>query len=192
MDIAWNPWMGMDSNSFEIEGNDCNNWKVVRPFQPEVDEIRFNAQATAPLPLEAVQDLFRIYKTKIQSPLVPASGDALEAVYVTKDFFQASPGGVTSDSLKDDTLAFFSIVMSYAKTSTDFSSEPGRSIKSIIPIMPRNDFTTIYKRLKEDNAIPTIDGSLWDLVSKLSCYKNEGDDGTTIAYVERIPAALRC
>ncbi|KAL1602366.1 hypothetical protein SLS60_005782 [Paraconiothyrium brasiliense] len=178
---AWNPWAKMKPNSFEIEGNECNNWKVFRPFEVKTDDIPFNAQATAPMPLEAVQDLFRISKTRIQSPLVPASG-ADDAVYVTKDFFQASPGGVRSDSLKDDTLAFFSIVMSYAKAETDFSSKPGKSIKSTIPIMPRNDFTTIYKKLKEDSAIPTIDGSLWDLVNKLSCYKNGGNDGTTIVY----------
>jgi hypothetical protein len=178
----------MPDNSWEIEGIDCK-WEVTNPENSgdvgNGNICRFAPQATAPMPLEAIQDLFGKATTRPQGKtyaLLPGPQQK-NLVYVTKDFFQASspPGGLQGDSLKDDVLGFFSLVVSYAKANKcpedEDPTECRSSIKDLTTsIMPRNDFTSMYKLLKTQNAMPSIQGSLWDLVATLSCYKNSGSN----------------
>ncbi|KAF2795961.1 hypothetical protein K505DRAFT_359715 [Melanomma pulvis-pyrius CBS 109.77] len=164
---AWNPYAGMTPNSFEIDQNECNNWKVVLPVISGVaTAVSFSPQATAPMPFEShSRTVSKSYNER------------------TFDFFQASPspGGLALDSLKDDTLGFFSLVMSYAKVDKKAPNMDG-SVKEATSIMPRNDFSLIYKLLKDSGAMPSIQGSLWDLINTLSCYKNDPNDGNNIVF----------
>lgn len=166
----------MNPNSFAIDQNECNNWKITSPENSgDAAQITFSSQATAPMPLEAVQDLFGKAIRGETTVLLPGRTPA-GTVYVTKDFFQTSPGGLAPDSLKDDILGFFSLVLSYAKADKSEDTLTGGSVKDVTSIMPRNDFSLIYKLLKDSGAMPSIQGSLWDLVSTLSCYKNDGSN----------------
>lgn len=88
-------------------------------------------------------------------------------VYVTKDFFQSKPNGISSDSVKDDVLGFFSLVVLYAKSAK--VEEDDDSPKDLLSIMPRTDFTNLFKQVK-----PAVPGKLYDIVSTLACYKNSG------------------
>ena len=54
-------------------------------------------------------------------------------VTVTKEFFQSSPSGMSSDDVEDDLLGFFSLVMTYTKAA-DQVDESG--IKALISIIP--------------------------------------------------------
>jgi hypothetical protein len=165
----------MSDNSFEIEDNECNPWEVFEPENSgDVAGLTWAPQATSPMPLEAIHDLFgKIIRTD-QHVLIPRRPQK-NLVYVTKDFFQASqsPGGLAGDSVKDDVLGFLSLVLSYAKA--DKTGDSDTSIKDTTSIMPRTDFSSIYKRLKDDGAMPNIQGSLWDMVVTLSCYANDGN-----------------
>ena len=170
----------MDPNSWEVEDNKCNPYKVTQPDNSgdvgNANICKFAPQATAPMPLEAIQDLFEKTIKKTSSVLKPDRAPP-GTVWVTKDFFAKSPGGVSGDSLKDDTLGFFSLVMSYAKADKCPDDEDcANSVKDVTSIMPRNDFSSIYKLLKDNGGMPDITGSLWDLVLALSCFKNSGSD----------------
>jgi hypothetical protein len=156
----------MSDNSFEIEDNECNPWEVFEPENSgDVAGLTWAPQATSPMPLQAIHDLFgKIIRTD-QHVLIPRRPQK-NLVYVTKDFFQASqsPGGLAGDSVKDDVLGFLSLVLSYAKA--DKTGDSDTSIKDTTSIMPRTDFSSIYKRLKDDGAMPNIQGS---------CYANDGN-----------------
>lgn len=93
---------------------------------------------------------------------------------VTKDFFKTNPGGIAPESVKDDVLGFFSLVLSYAKGAEIF--EEGDYPKEIMSIMPRTDFVTLYDQVK--TAVP---GQLYDIVKALACFQNKG---TGAVYVE--------
>jgi hypothetical protein len=163
----------MKDNSFSIDGSECNPWDVRMPATSgAAAQCNFAPQATAPMPLEAIQDLFGKWVRDEKDTVLLPQNRGQDTVWVTKDFFQASspPGGLDKGSLKDDLSGFFSLVLSYAKY--DKYKDDQLSIKSVTPIMPRNDFSSIWKRLKDDDAVPTIQGSLWDLISTLACYKN--------------------
>ena len=88
-------------------------------------------------------------------------------VYVTKDFFQAKPNGISSDTVKDDVLGFFSLVVSYAKGAKD--EEEDTSPKEIISLMPRTDWTNLFNQVK-----PAVPGTLYDIVNILACYSGSG------------------
>jgi hypothetical protein len=168
----------MDLNSFEINQNECNNWKIIDPENSgDAAKCKFSTQATAPMPLEAIQDLFG-KATRIETSALIPGKKPQGTVYVTKDFFQASPspGGLVPDSLRDDVLGFFSMIVSYAKASKIESELPNGSVKDVTSIMPRSDFSSIYKLLKDSGAMPSIQGSLWDLINTISCYKNDGNN----------------
>ena len=87
-------------------------------------------------------------------------------VTVTKEFFQSSPSGMSSDDVEDDLLGFFSLVMTYTKAA-DQVDESG--IKALMSIMPRTDFTTMFKLVKSK-----VKGDLYDIVKILACYKGSG------------------
>lgn len=176
--ISWDPSADMANNQWNIDGNACNPWKVSNPSRGGgPGNLIWSVQATAPLPFEAINDLAAAAVTNpVTSPLLPAVRPGKNVVSVTKQFFQSTPNGISSDSVKPDVLGFFSLVISYAKGATDISSNPvysGSSPKSTISIMPRTEFVTLYAQVKS-----TLPGTstLYDLVKILACYKNVVDE----------------
>jgi len=173
LQITWNPSADMKDPNVAVDQSKCNPWKIT---QPETGggaaNIGWAPQVTAPLPLEAISDLFSYIVTKSssnnQAPiLLPSRNPSNQMVYVTKEFFQSKPNGISSDSVKADVLGFFSLVISYAKAAkTEMEDESPKELSSI---MPRTDFTNIFKQVKQ--AVP---GTLYDIVKILACYKNNG------------------
>ncbi|KAL8918374.1 MAG: hypothetical protein Q9208_007393 [Pyrenodesmia sp. 3 TL-2023] len=167
---SWDPSAKMDHNELDIEDSTCNPWSVVSPETGgSPDSIFWAAQVTAPLPLEAISDLFNQAVNEQASALLPKIRPEKNMVHVTKDFFQTSPNGISSDTVTDDVLGFFSLVISYAKGAR--KEESDTSPKEIISIMPRTDFTNIFSLLKAD-----VSGDLYNIVTKLACYKNNEDN----------------
>ena len=87
---------------------------------------------------------------------------------VTKDFFQSKPNGIDPENVKDDVLGFFSLLLSYVKGASVLPQD--QSPKNIISIMPRSDWSTLFKQVS--SAVP---GDLYDLVKVLGCYRDYGD-----------------
>lgn len=179
----------MPQNTWDIDENECNPWHVSGPSAFNPDYLSWQVQATAPLPFEAISDLFaESIVTSPSSPLLPATANIAKRnkISVTSKFFQSSPNGITSGSVKQDLLGFFSLVVSYAKaaSSTDPPIYQEESPKSRLSIMPRTDFVTLYAQVS--GALPGSD-TLYNLVKVLACYKNDDDD---VEYVSRHPATL--
>ena len=130
-------------------------------------DVGWSIQATVPMPLEAIHDIigdgYSGKGSQLLSSIEPTNQGRI--VYVTKDFFQASPNGMTSNSVKNDVLGFLSVVVSYVKSEKSIG--PNKSYKHSISLMPRTDFVSIYNTIKG-----SIQGSLYDLVKVLTCYRN--------------------
>lgn len=138
-------------------------------------KLKWGPQVTAPMPLEAVQDLISAAMDGGQgSPLLSIKKPGRGLVMVTKDFFKTKPGGISSDDVKEDVLGFFSLVLSYAKGAEILDEE--QSPKDITNIMPRSDFKTIFDQVKQ--AVPAQ--QLYDIVKALACFENKD---TSIEYV---------
>ena len=173
--MAWNPYSGMPNNQWNIDGNNCNPWKVTKPDTANPGSITWSMQVTAPLPFEAINDLFASAISNPTSPLLPAlkRQASSNVVSVTKEFFQSKPNGISQDDVKADVLGFLSLVISYIKFAkpTDPPNYQQRSPKFTISIMPRTEFVTLYSQIK----LPGT-GSLYNLLKTLACYKNYEDD----------------
>ncbi|KAL8959825.1 MAG: hypothetical protein Q9193_003375 [Seirophora villosa] len=166
-DLAkWNPFKDMQHPKVYVEDSTCNPWTITKPNKAGAfRDLAWSTQVTAPLPLEAIHELFEKAAANEASPLLPGINPAKGMVYVTKDFFQANPHGISPDSVERDVLGFFSLVLSYAKGALTVTN--GNSPKKIISIMPRTDWTTIFDQIK-----PAVSGSLYDLVKILACYRS--------------------
>ncbi|KAL8833008.1 MAG: hypothetical protein Q9176_008112 [Flavoplaca citrina] len=158
----WNPFKGMQDPKVDVVDSTCNPWTII---QPSVDRafpnLEWAMQVTAPLPLEAIHDLFRKAIANEASPLLPMFSPATNMVFVTTDFFQSKPNGISKDSVGDDVLGFFSLLISYAKRASRVTRD--NSPKTIISIMPRTDWTT-------------VPGQVYELVKVLACYKHDGKE----------------
>lgn len=167
----------MPNNKWEIDGNNCNPWVISIPTTGNnIDRLGWSVQVTAPLPFEAINNLFAAaLVTSATSPLLPFYQPWRNIVSVTQKFFQASPNGISPDSVKADVLGFFSLVISYAKlaTPTNPPNYMTRGPKFTISIMPRTEFVTLYAQVK--SILPGT-GTLYNLVKILTCYKNYEDD----------------
>ncbi|KAK4690725.1 hypothetical protein P7C71_g6131, partial [Lecanoromycetidae sp. Uapishka_2] len=156
------------SNPNTVTVTDCNidDWKIDRPENPgDVDQIAWEPQATAPMPLEGIQELI----STVVGDQLPISPLLIEndMVLVTKDFFQKVD--VKPENLTDDVLGFFSLMMSYIKADWTFGDSG--SIKKLVPIMPRTDFTSIYiSQMKK--TIPSSE--FYDVCKELACFRNDG------------------
>lgn len=158
----------MTNNKVNIPKTPCNPWDIIDPETGgKAADIGWGPQITAPLPLKAINELFGQRNSDQRSALLQSRYPNQNMVMVTKDFFQASPNGISSDSVGDDVLGFFSLVMSYAKAADKLDDE---SPKTLMSIMPRTDFSTMFKLVKSD-----VPGTLYDIVKTLSCYKNSGN-----------------
>ncbi|KAL8875309.1 MAG: hypothetical protein Q9192_009069 [Flavoplaca navasiana] len=165
----WNPFKGMQDPKVDVVDSTCNPWTII---QPSVDRafpnLEWAMQVTAPLPLEAIHDLFRKAIANEASPLLPMFSPATNMILVTKDFFQSNPNGVSRDSVGDDVLGFFSLVISYAKRASRVTRD--NSPKTIISIMPRTDWTSIFNQVRQ--AVP---GQIYELVKVLACYEHDDE-----------------
>ena len=113
----------MPNNQWNIEGNNCNPWVISNPTTGNgAGNLLWSTQVTAPLPFEAINDLFVAALVRpVTSPLLPSIGAWTNVVSVTQKFFQSSPNGISPESVKADVLGFFSLVISYAKKATPTS-----------------------------------------------------------------------
>lgn len=156
-----------------VDQSRCNPWEIAEPKTGGgAANIGWAPQVTAPLPLEAISDLFSYIVTgscsnSQASTLLPIRNPGNRMVYVTKDFFQSKPNGISSDSAKADVLGFFSLVISYAKAAKAEMEDD--CPKELTSIMPRTDFKNIFKQVKQ-----SVPGTLYDIVKILACYKNNG------------------
>ncbi|KAL8881308.1 MAG: hypothetical protein Q9198_001467 [Flavoplaca austrocitrina] len=170
----WNPFKDMQDPKVDVENSNCNPWTIVQPSKDgAIRQLPWAMQATAPLPLEAIHDLFRKAVANEASPLLPGINSARNMAFVTKDFFQANPNGISPDSVRADVLGFFSLVLSYAKGASKVTS--GNSAKNIISIMPRTDWTNLFNQIR-----PAVPGELYDLVKVLACYRYFEDGAVEI------------
>ncbi|TVY15049.1 hypothetical protein LARI1_G006716 [Lachnellula arida] len=172
---AWDSSTKKNRNSFNIDQSTCNRWTITTPDAgKDFEDIHWSPSVTAPLPLEAISDLFAKNTANQAHALLPeVKGRGMRChvsrwmISVTKDFFQSSPNGISSTAVNDDVLGFFSLVVSYAKAAKSFNVD--ESPKMPITIIPRTDFTTIFAQVKG-----VVPGDLYDLVKVLACYKNNG------------------
>ena len=108
-------------NPAVIIGSDTrNDWRIGKPTTGGAfGSMRWAPQVTAPLPLESINDLFSKALAGTRSTLLPYFNANRNIVYVTKDFFQSSPNGISPEKVTDDVLGFFSLILSYAKSATE-------------------------------------------------------------------------
>jgi len=145
----------MNPNSFDIDGSPCNPWKIKEPEDSAgSNNILWGPQVTAPMPLEAISDLFAKNAANQPDPLLEKLNDqgkrgkvSQRMISVTKVFFQSNPNGISSATVKDDVLGFFSLIISYAKAAK--AQEEDQSPKMLTTIMPRTDFTTIFAQVSK-------------------------------------------
>lgn len=138
-------------------------------------DVLWAPQVTAAMPLEAISDLFAKNIANVANALLPklnsqgkrGSKVSQQMISVTADYFQSGPNGITSTTVKDDVLGFFSLVLSYAKSARGEMED--QSPKMLTTIMPRTDFVTIFAQVKS-----SVPGTLYDIVKVLGCYKLDG------------------
>ncbi|KAF8856532.1 hypothetical protein BDZ45DRAFT_594090, partial [Acephala macrosclerotiorum] len=161
--------MAPPSNAVTIDGSTVDDWVVKFPeTDGTIDSLTWAPQVTAPMPLEAIADLFTKALGGQASDLLSKKNPNRNMVSVTKDFFQSSPNGITSDAVTADVLGFFSLIVSYAKAAK--AEEENESPKELTSIMPRTDFTNLFNFVKAK-----VPGDLYELVKVLACYKNTAD-----------------
>ncbi|OTA64293.1 hypothetical protein K449DRAFT_421652 [Hypoxylon sp. EC38] len=169
--IAWKPWDGPEANDIDVANSNCNPWSIKGVRQgtnPEI--IQWDAQVTAPMPLEAMYFLMKDHSYN----RVPPDRNFLDGtdtggnnlvVVVTQEYFQSNPNGIDGNKVTDDVLGFCSLVLSYAKLAKK-NLIPDQSPKVFLPFMPRTEFNTIFQQVKTK-----IPGDLFTLFNSLACYK---------------------
>ena len=170
--------MNMPNNQFNVDGNTCNPWAIILPQTGNLPgNLMWAMQVTAPLPFEAINDLFeKTLVPPVTSPLLAGFRPSENIVSVTQEFFQSTPNGISPNSVKADVLGFLSLIMSYAKSAkpTNPAVYSTKSPKNTISIMPRTDFVTLYAQVQ--STLPLGSGTLYGLVKVLACYKNYESD----------------
>ena len=95
LQLTWAPSADMKDPQVDMAGSACNPWKITEPRTGDAaGTIYWALQVTAPLPLEAIQDLFAKAVGNQGSALLPGIAPSRNMVHVTKDFFQANPNGI--------------------------------------------------------------------------------------------------
>ena len=133
-------------------------------------------QVTVPMPLEAIQWIIE-YPRPADDEHVKLYRPSRNQVKVMAAFFKKSPGGVSTADVqyRPDVLGFLSVVLTFAKIARPLPKN--ESPKGFSSIMPRNDFTTIYKTQGIDRVLPP--NKLYEIVKGLACFKNSGNDVAT-------------
>lgn len=141
------------------------------------EDFKWAPQVTAPYPFQGIAALFAAnHFGKSTETILSSPRKNVNMIYVTPDFFQSSPGGISSGMAGYDLLGFFSVILSYAKAAhslpVDFSP------KLLFPIMPRTEFTTMYSQIKSQ--IPES-ASLYEILKILACYRYKDQNQLELA-----------
>ncbi|KAI9172688.1 hypothetical protein HJFPF1_02199 [Paramyrothecium foliicola] len=149
----------------DTEDDGCNTWFVTSESKGKKDGD-FSAQITVAMPLNAMDELFKLTKTNGQHKLLALSTRKKEKmVWVNKKFFMDTPEGV--DGSDAEVRGFFSLLLTYAKHAD--TANVDQSAKMISSFMPRTNFVTMYQIIS--SKIPGVD--IYELAKKLACYKND-------------------
>ncbi|KAF3761199.1 hypothetical protein M406DRAFT_73634 [Cryphonectria parasitica EP155] len=191
--VNWSPWAGDDADNIKIGDGVCDPWKIQGASKNwKAEDVTWDAQVTAPMPLEGVYSLMQEQQQDPQEHNIldgyetirtgaHHSPGGVNLVVVTKDFFQTSPNGIAADKVTDDVLGFCSLVLSYAKgVGNDYLLRPGESVKLMTTFMPRTEFNTIFKQVKSK-----ISGDLYDLFNILACYQSAKSSGSTTTTLDK-------
>ncbi|KAI1750248.1 hypothetical protein F4782DRAFT_548750 [Xylaria castorea] len=179
--MAWWPWNPdgtprSDTNNIQVADSPCNPWSVIRISKGVTPEnVVWDAQITAPIPLEALYYLMgQAHNNAQPSDRNILSGDELlragnptgpNLVFVTKDYFASLPNGIRPADVTDDILGFCSLVLTYAK-GAKYTLHPDQSPKLLFQFMPRTEFNTIFQQVKTK-----MPGGLFAIFNILACYK---------------------
>lgn len=173
----WQPWkkrIGKDRVKIEVEDTPCDFYIDGPSPKDDVSKVFWQPQITAPLPLEA---MYVLMKERATYELVPTDNDYYNIIgdtsrsplgtqaLVNKNHFRKMPNGIDPASLTDDTLAFLSLVLTYAKTIAKSPLKQDESVKLRSVFMPRTDFHTLYAQVKSQ-----LPGDLWNIINTISCY----------------------
>ncbi|KAJ3580553.1 hypothetical protein NPX13_g18 [Xylaria arbuscula] len=172
--LDWNPTM--NSPGMTVDGLDGCTWSIsagASTMLAPAARMQWQRQITTPLPLEALHDIIGKarpdYMVRPISLLPDSKNRAKPLIYVSTEFFQSSPEGAPA-APTSDVLGFFSLVLSYVKAA-DFY-QPGESPKFRLPIMPRNDFQSMFNLIKGGlgSSLDAGDSTLYNIVKTLACY----------------------
>jgi hypothetical protein len=173
----WQPWQkrtGKDRVKIEVEDTPCDFYIDAPTPKDDAKNVFWQPQITAPLPLEA---LYVLMKDRATYTLVPTNNDYYNIIgdsprsplgtqaLVNKNYFKKKPNGIDPTSLTDDTLAFLSLILTYAKTIAKNPLKQDESVKLRSVFMPRTDFHTLYTEVKSQ-----LPGDLWNIINTISCY----------------------
>lgn len=158
----------------EVEDTPCDFYIDGPHPNDDVSKVFWQPQITAPLPLEALYVLMKVRATYSQVPegneYFDIIGDGPKSllgtqVLVSKNYFKKKPNGIDGALLTDDTLAFLSLVLTYAKAIAKKPLGRDESVKLRSVFMPRTDFHTLYTKVKSQ-----LPGDLWNIINTISCY----------------------
>ncbi len=140
----------MDKNQYEIQGSPCNPWYIYQPEEKDnYPKFTWQPQITAPMPLEAINELFydlQHYIEDAPSQILTRRRKPLGVIHMTQDFFQSKPEGNAHTDIKDDVYGFLSLLVTYA-------------VGVSIPFFP-GTFLAGYKRLGQGTEFLTYLTSL--------------------------------
>ncbi|KAI0198381.1 hypothetical protein F4808DRAFT_436186 [Astrocystis sublimbata] len=173
--VDWNP--STNSPALTVEGLDGCTWTIKSETGSKLmapDQLLWQRQITTPMPLEALHDIIDKFRwpvgTQFRS-LRPSARWAEKMIFVSHEFFQTAPEGVPTNP-DADVLGFFSMILSYIKAAGIEKPDPYRSPKFLLPIMPRNDFQTMFNLIKSGlGSMDSGPDALYHIVRAISCYK---------------------
>ena len=130
------------------------------------------------MPLEA------LYSLMIENQANPNEKNILDGtnfrveailVLVTQAYFQSNPNDIDESQETDDVLAFYSLVLSYAKAAKN-RLMANQSPKLFTVFMPRTKFITLFEIVKSK-----LKGDPFQLFNNLACYKM--DSGNIVSVI---------
>lgn len=177
-----------------IESDTYKDWKISKA-PADITKSTWSIQATAPMPLAGINDLFELAakgqasKSVLHSSL---TSKTKPMVWVNKDFFKLKPQG--NSDVSNNALGFLSMLMTYIKGVDTINSliKSDQSPKMMTSIMPRTYFTTMFDLVKADLKFTSTTTGLYDLIKVLSCYEVYFDDTVDIMYaIHLAPVVLK-
>ncbi|KAJ0164117.1 hypothetical protein CTA2_1723 [Colletotrichum tanaceti] len=162
--------------------DDCNPWWIL-PYFRRVDWV---IHATAPLMLEAIQDLIISAFKGENHPLVPRNPQRrgnivyVEKTWLNSAYFKKKKTASKLDWATKDVLGFLSIVLTNTKNAQELSApiwnprlRNTRMVsgpKSLLWLLPRNNWVSVFSLVKDK--LPEEGKQLWDMLEHLACYQN--------------------
>ncbi|KAK2016140.1 hypothetical protein LZ32DRAFT_645301 [Colletotrichum eremochloae] len=172
------------------ESDPYNPWRIIDSdgFTKKTPKALWDLQVTAPLPLEAIQDLLiALFKREDHPLLIKDKNWMRNVVYVQKNwldskFFQEMTGG--SAWATKDVMGFLSLLLTHIKSAQELTASRHsptlrhamrtQGPKILVWIMPRMYWTTVFHSIK--HRMPQ-GVELWTILEHLACYRNSRDGG---------------